>query len=71
MAENGVRVSNREIYDAVQRLDKTVGEYIAATDVRLRHLEERSAKRWHFWTAISASPLAGAALAWFGFKTGA
>lgn len=74
MADNGVRVSNREIYDAVQRLEKTLGEYIAATDVRLGHLEEppqRGTRRWQFWAAVMASPAVGAMVGWFGFKGGA
>lgn len=64
-----------EIFDLLVALDKQIGEHIAVTQYRLNALEAAEAakgvKRWQFWTAMSASPVFGAALAWIGIKTGA
>jgi len=59
-----------EIYDLLVAVDKKVDTHIAVANLRLDALEARGAKRWQFWTALSASPVAGLAAAWFGFKTG-
>lgn len=63
--------SNDEIYDLIVALDKKVDTHIAVTTYRLNALEAKGAKRWQLWTAMSASPLVGAVLAWLGLKTGA
>lgn len=64
-----------EIYDLLHAVDKKVDTHIAVVVYRLNALEaknaEKGVKRWHFWSAISASPLAGAVLGYLGFKAGA
>lgn len=64
-----------EIYDLLVAVDKKVEAHIVLTTFRLGALEAKDVakgvKRWHFWTALSASPLAGAALAFLGLKSGA
>lgn len=64
-----------EIYDLLVQLDKKVDTHIAVSTWRLNAIEDRGvqkgAKRWQLWTAIAASPVAGAVLALFGFKAGA
>jgi hypothetical protein len=59
-----------QIYDLLVQLDKKVDTHIAVVNLRLDALEAKSAKRWQFWTALSASPVAGLIAAWFGIKTG-
>jgi hypothetical protein len=70
MSEGGVRVSNREIYDLVQNVDRT----LVTVEYRLARLEERakarSARGWSFWMAVLASPVTGAVLAVWGIKSG-
>lgn len=64
-----------EIYEKLVALDKQIGEHIAVATYRMNALEvkdvDKGVKRWQFWSAISASPLAGAVLAYLGIKAGA
>ena len=64
-----------EIYDLLNALDKKVDTHIAVVTYRLAALEakdaDRGVKRWQFWSAITASPLAGAVMGYLGFKAGA
>ncbi len=63
--------STDEIYDLLIELRQEVRVYSATNNLRVTRLEERVAKGWQFWTAILGSPIAGAALAYLGIKTGA
>lgn len=66
-----VRVSNREIYDALMELKETVVVHNATFNLRLQAVENKPFRSWKFWVAILGSPLFGALLAYVGIKTGA
>lgn len=54
-----VRVGLREIYDAVQGLDRKLTQHMASTEVRLTHLEDatkaRAGRGWQVWLAVLGS----------------
>ena len=62
-----VRITNREIYDLVQSLDRKLTEHMASTEVRLTHLEARAGRPWQLWLALAGTtiglPLAAVAAA--------
>lgn len=57
-AGRAVIVTNREIFDLVQKIDRKLGEHIATTDIRLRHLEARAGRPWQVWIAVLGSLVA-------------
>lgn len=63
-----------EIYDLLIELRQEVRVYSATNNLRVSALEakdlDRGVKRWQFWSAVAASPLAGAVLALIGIKAG-
>lgn len=63
--------STDEIYDLLVELRQEVRVYSATNNLRVTRLEERVSRGWQFWTAMLGSPLFGAALAFWGIKTGA
>lgn len=63
--------SNEDIYDLLVALDKRLGEHMAATNVRLQHLEARAGRPWQVWLAVAGSAVSLPVAVWAAMQGGA
>jgi hypothetical protein len=71
MADNDVRITNREIYDLVQEIKNNLTKHMADSDARLRHLEARAGRPWEVWLAVAGSVVALPVAVWAAMQGGA